>query len=155
MTYVRPSVARPLPTVRAAAAQAATAVSTAKLLAFLCWGCGETTHRRAEDTFLSHVCGGCKRVGHLEAVCWKSQPHLTPKWFMDKLGRGDAVSQPLPRARGSERDPTTLSRSASEAAIRRDFKAGKRSHEGRQEHYAKTDQMTTVALNDNLGGQVS
>ena len=74
---------------------------------------------------------------------------------MDKLGRGDAVSQPLPRARGGDRDPATSSRSASEAAIRQDFNAGKRSHgKGRQEHYAKTAQMTTVALNHNLDSQV-
>ena len=103
ITYVRPSVACPPPAVRAAAAQVAAAVSTTKFPAFSCSGCGETTHRRAECTFLSHVCGGCERVGHLEAVCRKSEPHLTPKWFMDKVGRGDAVSQPLPHARESER----------------------------------------------------
>ena len=70
---------------------------------------------------------------------------------MNKLGRGDAVSQPLPHVRGGDRDLATSSRSVSEEAIRRDFNAGKRSHvKGRQEHYAKTAQMTTVALNDNI-----
>ena len=90
-------------------------------------------------------------MGHLEGVCWKSQPHLAPKWFMDKLARGDAVSQPLSKAWGSKR-----SRSASEMATRRDFRAGRRSHgKGHQEHYAKTAQMTTTALNDNLDSQVN
>ena len=88
-------------------------------------------------------------MGHQEAVCWKSQPHLTPKWFMDKPVRGDAVSQPSPQAGGSER-----SRPASEMAIRRDFNAGKRSHgKGRRELFAKTAQMTTSAIVDNLDGQ--
>ena len=75
---------------------------------------------------------------------------------MDKLGHGDAVSRPLPRAWGSERERATSSRSTSEAAIRRDFNARKRSHgKGREEHYAKTAQMTTAALNDNLDSQVN
>ena len=90
-------------------------------------------------------------MGHLEAVCWKCQPHLVPTWFMDKLGRGDAVSHPQPRARGGDCDSATSSRSASEAAIWRDFNAEKRSQgKGRPEHYAKTAQMTTAVLNDNL-----
>ena len=70
---------------------------------------------------------------------------------MGKLSRGDAVSQPLPRARGSKR-----SRSASEMAIRRDFKAEKCKHgKDRQEHYAKTAQMTITTMNDNLHSQVN
>ena len=73
-------------------------------------------------------------MGHLEAVCWLLQPHLAPKWFVDKLARGSAVIQPLPHAKGSER-----SRSASEMAIRRDFKTGRHSYgKDRREHYAKT-----------------
>ena len=75
---------------------------------------------------------------------------------MDKLGRGDAVNQPLPRVRGGDRYTATSSHSASKAAIRRDFNAGKRSQgKGRQEHYAKTAQMTTAAPNDNLDCQVN
>ena len=74
---------------------------------------------------------------------------------MDKLGRGDAVSLSLPSAWGGDRDPATSSRLASEAAILRDFNAGKRSHgKGRQEHYAKTALITTTALNNNLDSQV-
>ena len=97
MSYVRASAALPPRAVRAAAAQAAAAVPTTKVLADLCWGCGKVTHRRAECTTLTHVCRGCKRVGHLEAVCSQLQPHLAPKCFMDKLARGDAVSQPSPQ----------------------------------------------------------
>ena len=78
------------------------------------------------------------------------------RWFVDKLGRGDAVSQPLPRVKGGDRNPVTSSRSASEAAIRRDFNAGKRSQgKGRQEYSAKTAQMTTAAVNDNLDSKVN
>ena len=88
-------------------------------------------------------------MGHLEAVSWKPQPQLAPKWFMDKLSRGDAASHPLPQAGGSER-----CRSASEMASRRDINAEKRSHgKGRRELFAKTAQMTTAALIDNLDGQ--
>ena len=95
-------------------------------------------------------------MGHLEAVCWKCQPQLAPRWFVDKLGRGDAVSQPLPHVKGGDRDAATASRSASEAAIWRDFNAEKRLQgKGRQEHYAKTTQMITAALNDNLDCEVN
>ena len=69
MTYVRTPAARPAPTVRAVATQAAAALPAAKPPAYSCWGCDEATHRREEYTFLSHVCGGCKKVGHFEAVC--------------------------------------------------------------------------------------
>ena len=88
-------------------------------------------------------------MGHLEVVCCKAQPHLAPKWFMDKLACGDAVSQPSLEVGGSER-----SRSASEMTIRRNFNPEKRCHgKGRQELFAKTAQMTTAALVDNLDGQ--
>ena len=51
---------------------------------------------------------------------------------------------------------TTASRSASGATIRRDFNAGKRRQgKGRQEHYAKTAEITTAAFNDNLDCQVN
>ena len=90
-------------------------------------------------------------MGHIEAVCWMSQPHLAPKWFMDKLGCGEALSKPLPHANGSKR-----SRSTSEMAIRRDFNAKKRGHgKGCQEHYAKSVHMTTAAPNNNLDNQVN
>ena len=151
LTYVRLTAVLPATSVCAAAAQATSAVPADKRLAYSCCGCGETSHRREECTFLTHVCGGCKRADHLEAVCWKCQPQLAPRWFVDKLGRGDAVSQALPHVKGCDRDAATSSRSASESAIRRDFNAGKlRQGKGRQEHYAKTAHMTTVALNDNL-----
>ena len=71
---------------------------------------------------------------NLEAVCWKALPHSTPKWFMNKMAPGDAVSKPMPRVKGSERDRTT-----SKMVIRREFRAEKRSYgKDRQEHYAKT-----------------
>ena len=68
LTYVRMLAVRPPPSMRATAAQASAATRAAKSSTYLCWGCEETTHCRADCTFLSHVCGGCKRVGHLEVV---------------------------------------------------------------------------------------
>ena len=76
---------------------------------------------------------------------------MAPKWFMDELDRGDAVSRPLLRATRSKRN-----RFVSEVAIWRDFSPGKRSHDkGRQEQYAKSAEMTTAALNDDLYSQVN
>ena len=88
-------------------------------------------------------------MGHLVSDCWKPQPHLAPKWFMDKMARDDAFSQPSPQAGGSERSWST-----SEMAIREDFNTGKRSHgKARRELFAKTAQMTTAAPVSNLDGQ--
>ena len=50
----------------------------------------------------------------------KVQRRLAPRWLIKKMDRGDVVSQPLPHAEGGERDPATSSRSAAEAAVRRD-----------------------------------
>ena len=142
------------PPVRAAAAQVAAGVPAAKPSHYAGWGHGKATYHRIDCTFLSHVCGGCKRVGHLEGVCKKAQRHLAPRLFTVKMDRGNVVSQPLPHAKGGERDPATSSRATAKAAIRRDFNAGKRSHgKGRQEQFAKTMRMTIAALDKNRNDQ--
>ena len=53
---------------------------------------------------------------HPERVCRKVQRRLALRWFIEKMDRGDVVSQPLPHAEEGEQDPATSSRTAEEAA---------------------------------------
>ena len=61
--------------------------------------------------------GGCKRVGHLETVCWKVKRHLEPRWFTEKVDKGGVVSQPLPQSKVRAPDRTASNRTAAEAKV--------------------------------------
>ena len=85
MSYVQSSAARPPPAVHGAVAQTGAAVSTAKVPAFSCWGCGETTHRRAECTSLTQSASHCPMPREASAV------GLRWRWPFDGTSRPEGA----------------------------------------------------------------
>ena len=152
-TYVRPVAARPPLPLRTTTAHPAAAMLEAGPPHHACWGCGETTHMRANCTSHAQVRLGCKRMGHREAVCWEVQHQLAPSWFIKKKSRCAGGIQTLPLARGGDHEPATSIRTAAEAAIQREEEMNDAEWselECRDEEMGDADESNLVARDEDM-----